>query len=146
MNISRLSFSSYSFKRFMYLLFLVSWKRIFSLSLPLPLNCCSWLSKTSECCFRPDRYVPLFGEFFYDSAKWRESEPFAEQLKAFQELIEEGKVLYYCTLLLTAQFLAVHFAWLALAVNAMNFFFIWGGEQNVVTLISQKNSFMFKIW
>lgn len=71
--------------------------------------------------------MPLFGEFFYDSAKWRESEPFAEQLKAFQELIEEGKVLYYCTLLLTAQFPAVHFAWLALAVNAMNFFFYLGG-------------------
>lgn len=42
----------------------------------------------------PDRYVPLFGEFFYDSSKWRQSEPFVEQLKAFQELIEEGKVRY----------------------------------------------------
>lgn len=42
---------------------------------------------------RPDRYVPLFGEFTYDYTKWRESVPFAEQLRAFQELIEEGKVL-----------------------------------------------------
>ncbi|KAK9991804.1 hypothetical protein SO802_026789 [Lithocarpus litseifolius] len=42
----------------------------------------------------PDRYVPLFGEFFYDSSKWRPSVPFVEQLKAFQELIDEGKVRY----------------------------------------------------
>jgi len=42
--------------------------------------------------FRPDRYVALFGEFSYDPAKWRPSVPFVEQLRAFQELIDEGKV------------------------------------------------------
>ncbi|XP_040992763.1 protein tas-like [Juglans microcarpa x Juglans regia] len=42
----------------------------------------------------PDRYVALFGEFSYDPAKWRSSVPFVEQLRAFQELIEEGKVRY----------------------------------------------------
>ncbi|KAJ9182284.1 hypothetical protein P3X46_006299 [Hevea brasiliensis] len=42
----------------------------------------------------PDRYVPLFGEFFYDYSKWRPSVPFLEQLRAFQELIDEGKVRY----------------------------------------------------
>nr|GEX80079.1 NAD(P)-linked oxidoreductase superfamily protein [Tanacetum cinerariifolium] len=42
----------------------------------------------------PDRYVALFGEFFYDPTKWRQSVPFAEQLRAFQELIDEGKVRY----------------------------------------------------
>nr|DAD19908.1 TPA_asm: hypothetical protein HUJ06_021371 [Nelumbo nucifera] len=42
----------------------------------------------------PDRYVSLFGEFFYDPSKWRPSVPFVEQLKAFQELINEGKVRY----------------------------------------------------
>ena len=36
--------------------------------------------------------MPLFGDFSYDSSKWRPSVPFVEQLKAFQELIEEGKV------------------------------------------------------
>ncbi|XP_057430203.1 uncharacterized protein LOC130723245 isoform X2 [Lotus japonicus] len=42
----------------------------------------------------PDRYVALFGEFFYDPSKWRPSVPFVEQLQAFQELINEGKVRY----------------------------------------------------
>ncbi|XVF38467.1 hypothetical protein REPUB_Repub20aG0105000 [Reevesia pubescens] len=42
----------------------------------------------------PDRYVPLFGEYFYNPSKWRPSIPFVEQLKAFQELIDEGKVRY----------------------------------------------------
>ncbi|RWR83974.1 protein tas [Cinnamomum micranthum f. kanehirae] len=42
----------------------------------------------------PDRYVALFGEFFYDPSKWRPSVPFVEQLKAFKELIDEGKVRY----------------------------------------------------
>uniref|UniRef100_A0A2P2KME9 NADP-dependent oxidoreductase domain-containing protein n=1 Tax=Rhizophora mucronata TaxID=61149 RepID=A0A2P2KME9_RHIMU len=42
----------------------------------------------------PDRYVPLFGEFFYDYSKWRPSVPIVEQLEAFQELINEGKVRY----------------------------------------------------
>lgn len=41
---------------------------------------------------RPDRYVPLFGEFLYDPSKWRPSVPFVEQLRTFQELIDEGKV------------------------------------------------------
>ncbi|KAL6970573.1 hypothetical protein U1Q18_030269 [Sarracenia purpurea var. burkii] len=40
----------------------------------------------------PDRYVALFGEFFYDPSKWRPSVPFVEQLRALQELIDEGKV------------------------------------------------------
>lgn len=42
----------------------------------------------------PDRYVPLFGEYFYDPSKWRPSVPFVEQLTAFKELIDEGKVRY----------------------------------------------------
>ncbi|MBA0820085.1 hypothetical protein Gohar_028411 [Gossypium harknessii] len=42
----------------------------------------------------PDRYVPLFGEYLYDSSKWRPSIPFVEQLKALQEVIDEGKVRY----------------------------------------------------
>ncbi|KAF3780611.1 tas protein [Nymphaea thermarum] len=42
----------------------------------------------------PDRYVSLFGEFFYDYEKWRPSVPIVEQLRAFQELIKEGKVRY----------------------------------------------------
>ncbi|XP_042517380.1 protein tas isoform X2 [Macadamia integrifolia] len=42
----------------------------------------------------PDRYVALFGEFTYDASKWRPSVPFVEQLRAFQELIKEGKVRY----------------------------------------------------
>ncbi|XP_057957550.1 uncharacterized protein LOC131150692 isoform X2 [Malania oleifera] len=42
----------------------------------------------------PDRYVSLFGELFYDPSKWRPSVPFVEQLKAFQDLIDEGKVRY----------------------------------------------------
>ncbi|XP_021752143.1 uncharacterized protein LOC110717688 isoform X1 [Chenopodium quinoa] len=40
----------------------------------------------------PDRYAPLFGEFLYDYNKWREGVPFEEQLKALQEVIDEGKV------------------------------------------------------
>ncbi|XP_078427862.1 NAD(P)-linked oxidoreductase superfamily protein [Wolffia australiana] len=42
----------------------------------------------------PDRYVPLFGEFPYNPARWRESVPFNEQLRAFQDLIADGKVRY----------------------------------------------------
>ncbi|KAK3041364.1 hypothetical protein RJ639_002345 [Escallonia herrerae] len=42
----------------------------------------------------PDRYVALFGEYSYDPSKWRPSVPVVEQLRAFQELIEEGKVRY----------------------------------------------------
>ncbi|ONI26688.1 hypothetical protein PRUPE_1G039700 [Prunus persica] len=42
----------------------------------------------------PDRYAPIFGAYSYDFSKWRPSVPFVEQLKAFQELIDEGKVRY----------------------------------------------------
>ncbi|GFQ07467.1 protein tas [Phtheirospermum japonicum] len=42
----------------------------------------------------PDRYVPLFGEYVYDPSKWRSSVPVIEQLRAFQELIDQGKVRY----------------------------------------------------
>uniref|UniRef100_A0A803KSY3 NADP-dependent oxidoreductase domain-containing protein n=1 Tax=Chenopodium quinoa TaxID=63459 RepID=A0A803KSY3_CHEQI len=42
----------------------------------------------------PDRYVALFGDFYYDYNKWREGVPFEEQLKALQEVIDEGKVRY----------------------------------------------------
>ncbi|KAL5217530.1 hypothetical protein ABZP36_018214 [Zizania latifolia] len=42
----------------------------------------------------PDRYVALFGEFSYNPTKWRPSVPFEDQLRAFQELIDEGKVRY----------------------------------------------------
>lgn len=42
----------------------------------------------------PDRYVALFGEFSYDPSKWRDSVPFVDQLRAFKELIDEGKVRY----------------------------------------------------
>ncbi|KAL3681065.1 hypothetical protein R1sor_024021 [Riccia sorocarpa] len=42
----------------------------------------------------PDRYVALFGEYSYNAEKWRPSVPFVEQLEAFQELIQEGKVRY----------------------------------------------------
>ncbi|CAM6111020.1 unnamed protein product [Calypogeia fissa] len=42
----------------------------------------------------PDRYIPMFGEFMYDYRKFREYVPFAEQLEALQEVIQEGKVRY----------------------------------------------------
>ncbi|KAL6185110.1 hypothetical protein ACLB2K_041245 [Fragaria x ananassa] len=42
----------------------------------------------------PDRYVALFGEYCYDPSKWRPSVPFVEQLKALQEIVDEGKVRY----------------------------------------------------
>ncbi|KAK4266151.1 hypothetical protein QN277_027115 [Acacia crassicarpa] len=41
----------------------------------------------------PDRHVGLFGSY-YDPSQWRPSVPFVEQLQAFQELINEGKVRY----------------------------------------------------
>lgn len=50
----------------------------------------------------PDRYVPLFGEYLYDPSKWRPSVPFVDQLRAFQDLIDEGKVHTYCCLWLQA--------------------------------------------
>ncbi|KAL0366921.1 UNVERIFIED_CONTAM: protein tas [Sesamum radiatum] len=42
----------------------------------------------------PDRYVALFGEYFYDPSRWRSSVSFVEQLRGFQELIDQGKVRY----------------------------------------------------
>ncbi|EYU32556.1 hypothetical protein MIMGU_mgv1a009616mg [Erythranthe guttata] len=42
----------------------------------------------------PDRYVALFGSYFYDPSRWRESVSFVEQLRGFQELINQGKVRY----------------------------------------------------
>lgn len=42
----------------------------------------------------PDRYVPIFGGFFYDFNQWRPSVAFEEQLKAFEDVINEGKVRY----------------------------------------------------
>ncbi|KAH9625498.1 hypothetical protein KSS87_018357 [Heliosperma pusillum] len=41
----------------------------------------------------PDRYVAIFGEFTYDFNKWRSGVPFEDQLKALQEVIDEGKKL-----------------------------------------------------
>jgi len=52
---------------------------------------------------RPDRYVALFGEFSYNPTKWRPSIPFEEQLKAFQELIDEGKVRFLLLVFLYEQ-------------------------------------------
>ncbi|XP_020547883.1 uncharacterized protein LOC105158462 isoform X1 [Sesamum indicum] len=46
------------------------------------------------CDIRPDRHVALFGEYFYDPSKWRSSVSFIEQLRGFQELIDQGKVRY----------------------------------------------------
>jgi aryl-alcohol dehydrogenase-like predicted oxidoreductase len=42
----------------------------------------------------PDRYVPLFGAPPYDASLERESIPFEDQLRAFEELIKAGKVRY----------------------------------------------------
>ncbi|KAG8370424.1 hypothetical protein BUALT_Bualt14G0115400 [Buddleja alternifolia] len=42
----------------------------------------------------PDRYVPLFGEYLYEPSRWRSSVSFVEQLRGFQELIDQGKVRY----------------------------------------------------
>ncbi|EPS67861.1 hypothetical protein M569_06914, partial [Genlisea aurea] len=42
----------------------------------------------------PDRYVPLFGDYLYNQSKWRPSVPFTEQLAAFKDAIDEGKVRY----------------------------------------------------
>jgi hypothetical protein len=39
--------------------------------------------------------VALYGEFSYNSTKWRPSVPFEDQLKALQELIDEGKVILF---------------------------------------------------
>lgn len=37
--------------------------------------------------------MALFGEYCYDPSKWRPSVPFVEQLKALQEIVDEGKVI-----------------------------------------------------
>ena len=41
---------------------------------------------------RPDRYVPLFGEYEYRAEKERQAVGFEEQLKALQEMVTSGKV------------------------------------------------------
>lgn len=42
----------------------------------------------------PDRYVPLFGQSVYDPAQERETVAIAEQLSAFADLIQAGKIRY----------------------------------------------------
>ncbi|MBD2102793.1 NADP(H)-dependent aldo-keto reductase [Leptolyngbya sp. FACHB-261] len=42
----------------------------------------------------PDRYVPLFGQTVYDPALQRETVPIAEQLAAFADLLQAGKIRY----------------------------------------------------
>ncbi|KAA8495929.1 Protein tas [Porphyridium purpureum] len=42
----------------------------------------------------PDRYVPLFGMRAYDPQFERDAVPIVEQLRAFKELVDEGKVRY----------------------------------------------------
>lgn len=57
---------------------------------------------------RPDRYVPLFGDNYYDPSKWRTSVPFVEQLRAFQDLVDEGKVVQVCNSL-TIRYIELNF-------------------------------------
>ena len=40
----------------------------------------------------PDRYVPKFGDVYYDPARRQDAEPIDEQLAALAELVEAGKV------------------------------------------------------
>lgn len=42
----------------------------------------------------PDRYVPKFGEVYYDPSRRGEAEPIEEQLRALGELVDAGKVRY----------------------------------------------------
>jgi len=42
----------------------------------------------------PDRYVPKFGEVYYDPARRGAAEPIDEQLRALGELVDAGKVRY----------------------------------------------------
>ena len=42
----------------------------------------------------PDRYVPKFGDVYYDPARRQEAEPIEDQLAALAELVEAGKVRY----------------------------------------------------
>ena len=41
---------------------------------------------------RPDRYVPLFGEKFFNPKSIRESVPIVEQLQALKKVVDQGKV------------------------------------------------------
>ncbi len=42
----------------------------------------------------PDRYLPLFGNTFYDPEQERATAPIDEQLEAFAELVKAGKIRY----------------------------------------------------
>jgi aryl-alcohol dehydrogenase (NADP+) len=42
----------------------------------------------------PDRFVPLFGQTVYDPKQVRDTVPIAEQLSAFADLIQAGKIRY----------------------------------------------------
>ncbi len=42
----------------------------------------------------PDRYVPMFGQSSYDITQEHDSTPIAEQLQAFGEMVQAGKVRY----------------------------------------------------
>ncbi|CAM6097076.1 unnamed protein product [Calypogeia fissa] len=42
----------------------------------------------------PDRYVPMFGKWMFDFDQTRMGVPFEEQLGAFQDLIQQGKLRY----------------------------------------------------
>ncbi|XP_024390226.1 uncharacterized protein [Physcomitrium patens] len=42
----------------------------------------------------PDRYVPLFGEKYFDPQNMREAVPIVEQLEALKKVIDQGKVRY----------------------------------------------------
>jgi len=42
----------------------------------------------------PDRYLPLFGNIFYEPVQERPSVPIEEQLEAFAEVIKAGKIRY----------------------------------------------------
>jgi aryl-alcohol dehydrogenase (NADP+) len=42
----------------------------------------------------PDRYLPLFGNLFYDPKQERPTVPIEEQLEAFSSLIKAGKIRY----------------------------------------------------
>lgn len=42
----------------------------------------------------PDRYVPRFGQIFFDSSQAQATVPIAEQLSVFAEVIQAGKIRY----------------------------------------------------
>lgn len=64
--------------------------------------------------FRPDRYVPLFGEYFYYPSKWRSSVSFIEQLRGFQEVIDQGKVHLIIVMLFLLGFSWLNKIWISL--------------------------------